>query len=449
MAESGAAALVAVASAYLLTHQGVRWAAAFLVAPAVFIWITRRQGNGLLLAVLVILVVPYWYPHVWLIAPSLAALGLVAGVARPRLRAVDFAFFLLVGTFALSWLLHPELRIPAKSFAQGLLPLGFYIFARLTITESFLPRLQLLMCVAGGFAACTVLYEAARGTAVFVDPQTYQWSGTASAIFRAGGVFGGSPSAATILALVCLSSVSTYRGHRLLAATAMTLMFAATVVTFDRAGFAAFVVGTVVFALLLPYTHWVRVAMVALAVSIPVVAVASSSSTLAALTTTRLVSEGVLRPATISGRVSLASGAFQVMADSPSHLLFGRGFDALEATAGEHDLSMAVQPQLWEVQHGPNDDYLRAILEQGILGLVLTLAWLGGAVLLGVRSCLRLPPRSHARVVLAGLTCATAGYLVAAAGHDFTHNVADLSVAALMTGMLVTASTMSREGELS
>jgi O-antigen ligase len=131
------------------------------------------------------------------------------------------------------------------------------------------------------------------------------------------------------------------------------------------------------------------------------------------------------------------------MGDSRSHLLFGRGFDALEASAGEHDVSMAIHPGLWAIQHGPNDDYLRAILEQGILGLALTVLWLGGSVLVGVSTCLRLPRGSHARVVLAGLTSATAAYIVAATGHDFAHNTADLSIAALMTGILVSASTMS------
>ena len=343
LAAIAAACVIATLAAYVLTHQGALVAVTLLAGPAVFVWITRRAGNGFLLAVAVILLVPHWYAHVWFIAPSVAALGLVAGVARTRLGVVDFFFFLLVVTFALSWVLHPELRIATKSFIQGMLPLSIYPFARLTITETLLPRLQWLMCIVGGLAACTVLYEAVRGTALFVDPQVYQWTGTASAIFRAGGIFGGSPSAATILAIVCLSSVGTYRAHRSATICAMMLMVGAIVVTFDRAGVLALVVGTVAFAVLRPYTHWVRLAMVALAVSIPVVAIASSSSTVASLTTSRLVSEGVLRPTTISGRVGLASAAFQAMADSRSHLLFGRGFDALEASAGEHDVKFVTQ----------------------------------------------------------------------------------------------------------
>src|SRR5690348_13845240 len=83
------AALIAAVPAYLLTHEGPSWAAALLAGPAVFVWVTRRHGNGLLLAVAVILIVPHWYAHVWLIAPSVAALDLVVGLAHTRVRFVD------------------------------------------------------------------------------------------------------------------------------------------------------------------------------------------------------------------------------------------------------------------------------------------------------------------------------------------------------------------------
>jgi O-antigen ligase len=133
--------------------------------------------------------------------------------------------------------------------------------------------------------------------------------------------------------------------------------------------------------------------------------------------------------------------ALPLIADTPSHLLFGRGFDAFQATAGVHDSEMAATPTIWTVNGGPNDDYMRAVLEQGLLGLVALVAWVGGAILLGVRTSLRLPKRSDRRLIVAGLTAGTLCYAVALAGHDLTHNRLDLSFIALFAGILVSVCT--------
>jgi len=432
---------------YILTSRGLAPAAMTLVGPCAAIWFLRRPANGLLLAVIVLLIIPYWYAHVWLVAPLFAVVGLAAGVARTRVRVVDAAFGLVLADFVASWALHPELDVGLKVAVEGLIPFGYYVWVRLSVDEEALPRIQWAALLAAGLAACTVIYEAIRGVAAFVDPQVYQWSGSSGAVFRPGGVFGGSPTAATVLSLVLLASVALYQQRPRTFAGVATVIVIAVGLTLDRAGLLALTGGALLLALLLPYRRWRRLALAALAATIPIYAVTSSPSTVASLGRSQVVSQGLIRSDTLSDRVSLAATAMPLLADSRSHFLFGRGFDALEAP-GRHDSGLAAAPDLWVTHDGPNDDYLRAMLEQGLTGLVLLLAWLGGACALGVRTSLRLRKGSRQRAQVAGLTSATFGYMLASIGHDFAHNVADLSVAALITGLLVTACTLATNPEL-
>jgi hypothetical protein len=429
---------------YLLTHRGAGLAGLALVAPVLGWWVIRQHGNGLLLAVGVLLTIPYWSAHVWLAAPLVATLGLVSGKSRIRLRVVDIAFVMLVSVFTMSWFFNPQLDIPVRAFVEGMLPFGYYIWSRFTLNERFLSRLQWTVFLAAAVGASTVLYEAVRGVSVFVDPQRYQWAGSVSAVFRAGGIFGGSPTAATVLAIIALSSAGLYRARPRLFLCVLAVILAAVVVTFDRAGIAAGLAGGTVLALLVPYRHWGRVAMVALALSIPVYAVTTSNSTLGRLGANKFVASGIVRSNTVADRQGLFADAAPLLDDSTSHLLFGRGFDALQAL-GRTDSNLAGSTFL-RSQNGPNDDYLRAALEQGLLGLVLSLMWLGGSVMLGIRYCLRLPRGSDRRILVAGLTSAVLGYMVASLAHDFAHNVADLSVSALLAGVLVGVCSMPSEG---
>ncbi|MGO9958492.1 MAG: hypothetical protein ACLP50_21425, partial [Solirubrobacteraceae bacterium] len=50
----------------------------------------------------------------------------------------------------------------------------------------------------------------------------------------------------------------------------------------------------------------------------------------------------------------------------------------------------------------------------------------------------RLPVGSDRRLLVAGLTAATFSYMLASCFHDLQHDIPDLSIAALITGILVT-----------
>lgn len=433
---------------YLVVHGDAVWAGLLVILPVVIGWLLRRQGNGFLLAVTVMLVIPYWYSHVWLIAPIVATVGLVAGIPKIRVHPLDAVFSLVVALFVASWLFHRELQVPFKMFGEEMLPFGFYYGARLTLTRATFERLQWVMFCAGVVAAGTVMYEVVRGVSVFIDPAIYQWAGSSSSLFRAGGTFGGSPTAAIVLSVVILStsSLAVVRpDRRRLLFAGRLLILAAIAATFDRAGIIGLAGGSVVLAVLLPFRHWQRVLWAALAAGIAIYAVTISPSTLQSVTSSRIVTQGILRPSTLAYRQNLLADTLPLLTDSPSHTLFGRGFDAALAP-GFHDSALAVQTNLLSV-HGPNDDYLRAALEQGLTGLAAILAWLIGAIWLGVRTCRRLTKGTRARLVIAGLTGATVCYAISAAGHDLAHDYVDVSIGCLVTAILVSACMFYRREE--
>ena len=73
-----------------------------------------------------------------------------------------------------------------------------------------------------------------------------------------------------------------------------------------------------------------------------------------------------------------------------------------------------------------------------MIGLGLILLWLGGSVRSGFGTLRRLPVGSDRRLLVAGLTAATFSYMLASCFHDLQHDIPDLSIAALITAILVT-----------
>lgn len=427
--------LVGVLLAYVLVRHGVKLALLGVAAPAVLFWVVRRQGNGFLLLVVVMLTIPDWYAHVWLVPPIVAGAGLLRGVVRTRLRFVDAAFFALVAVTVASWAFHRDVGVSSKVALESILPFGYYLWSRTALTEELLDRLRWVLLAAATVGALTVIYEAVHGSAVFQPPQLYQWEGSTTSIFRPGGVFGGSPTAATCLALALLPSLSLVRQRPKLAGAPAVLIIAAIILTFDRAGLLALIGGLAVLALLLPYRHWGRVAFAALAVGTLVYALISSTA-VSSLSSSRLIQEGVIRSSTISQRFTLASLALDAIPATPQGLAFGRGFDALNVPPGRVSASVAAIPLLSQ-SGGANDDYLTILIEQGAFGLGLTLLWLGGSLWLGVRTCWRLPAGSDRRMLTAGFTAAMLGYVVAMSGHDAGHSWPMLTMGVFTSGILV------------
>ena len=152
-----------------------------------------------------------------------------------------------------------------------------------------------------------------------------------------------------------------------------------------------------------------------------------------------LYQQGVVRPGSAAGRTHFLSLALPLIGDSASHLVFGRGFDAFNSTNGTYDANMAERPELIFRRGGPHDEYIRAWLEQGAIGFALVICWIGGGLLVGARAARRLPKRSEPRLAVASLTGALAVFAAACFFHDWMHNPVTLSVAVVITGILVSA----------
>jgi O-Antigen ligase len=329
--------------------------------------VLTRPGACFLAAVAVVIVVPHKASHVWLVPPLLVGLGVL--VERPRWRPTmaDLWFAGWFGWLLVRWLAHPGLQIGAREFAEMALALGFYLFARMSVTPSRVSSTLWWVLAAGTVGAVTVLVEWMLGhvIGVFNDPSQYQWAGGGGEIYRPGGVFGGSPAAAIALAMILLSTLSLARTRPWLVRACQAVILFAIVVTWGRAGWVGLTGGAVVCALLLPYRRKARVVYL-----LAVVAVAAFLAH-GSIQNSQAYQLGVIRPGSTTGRLTFLRQAWPLATDSYRHLIFGRGFRAfMHPEFGAHD-SATLENVLLLNRGGPHNDYMRTILEEGLVGLVL------------------------------------------------------------------------------
>lgn len=221
----------------------------------------------------------------------------------------------------------------------------------------------------------------------------------------------------------------------------MLIVFAISI-TLSRSGWTGLAAGLLAFLMLAPWRlrWWVElVAAAAILATIVFLAVP------AATTQSQVFQEAFVRSANTTGRESLWSLTPPLISDSLSHLIAGRGLDVFFGT-GRFDDHLAVSPIL--PQGGPHNEFLRALIEQGAIGLVLLVGWTLGSALVGYRRLRELPPRAPERIVLAAFTSAVICIVVASLTHDTSHSVPVVVVTALVTGVLVTLAS-SRPGGVS
>ncbi len=431
-------------AALAVGHTAIQRPAAALalaLAVPVLVWAASSPGIGLSAAIAVAVAVPTSAGHVWLTPPMLAATGLFAARRLSRWTFTDLAFTAWALWVTLSWWRHSELLIDRKAFfVTGLAPLLFYVWARLSVNERTIRRVLWTLLAAGTIGASTVLYELALGHVVFNDGANYQWAGGNGQLFRPGGVFGGSPAAAISLTMISLATLSLVRDRRRLALSCQAIMLIAIVATYSRAGWVGLLVGIVVVAVMLPYRRWGVILYL-------VGALALIGYTMkAAFIHTQTYQAGVIRSQNTSTRELFLKVALPLSTDSPEHFLVGRGYKAFQSPTGEHDARFReIDPQLWLVQGGPHNDYMRALLEQGLIGLLLMVAWVFTGLRRGLRARQESAAGSDERLMLAGLTGAVASFAAASVFHDLSHSIPSVTVAALMLGVLVTVASRARE----
>lgn len=411
-------------------------------------FVFSRPLNGLIAGVVLILVIPYWYKK------GVSDLQLTAGLAllsvftmvtlqrlKLRLTAIDVAVAGLFVAAWVDWWLRGENFAAAKTTANTVLPLVFYLAARLLRGRAARVIMWVLV-IAVTLASLTVFYEFAKGSPVFIPASGYDWNQTAAAqltsIFRPGGVFGSPPAAvlalamAALVAIVLLGECSGRRRRLLLGCLA--LIVAAGVLTFTRAGWIGFGVGLVVYVGMMWWRGRVRLprwlAVVPAAAVVFVIA-------LPAVSHTSLFQFGVNRGGTFTYRESIWTASLPLVDDTVPHLMFGRGLNSLltgqETRLGGINAGVAETPSL--ITDGPQNQYVETLLEQGVLGIVLMAVWLGGALVVGVRGIGRVAVSD--RRLVAGFTAATVCFLVESYVDSTFRQPNDLVIIAVLTGLLV------------
>ncbi len=423
-----------------------KYMVAFAVAIGVGLLLVHRRGNGWLLAVALALGVPYWttFGSAQLDGERLvlvaAGAGLVAGGWRSRLSGVDLAVIGLAVLDIASWSSSRADGVPYGLLIASLIPLALYVVTRVSVSWASIDRLLKVLLFFSTVGALTVLYEyfVARHV-IFVpvaDPTVSPYNGGLGRIFRPGGVFGGAPTASVVLAATLLASLPLAireRGRtRLICVGAMGVILVAVALTLSRSGWTGLGAGALAFLWWAPWRArwWIElVGVIAVLATVALWAVPSAA------TQSTGFQEALVRSENTTGRFQLWSVAPGLIADSTSHLVFGRGFDVFFSTA-RIDPQLAATPLIFE--GGPHNDYIRALLEEGVVGLLLFCGWTFGAMLVGYRRLRTLPARTPERIVLAAFTGAVLSLSVSSLTHDFAHGVPVIVVSGIITGVLVT-----------
>jgi O-antigen ligase len=364
---------LALVSAYILVHRSAPLAVAVAALP-LLAWTLLRPSRGLALGLVVALTVPTWWNlgghHSYQYAAVLAAAS-VLSARRLRFTLIDLALLGYVAVFVLGWLLqydHPETW---RIVRDQLLTLGFYLGAR-AVPHRRVTALMTLTLFAGTVGALTVIYEFARGSAVFVDPTRYLWNASpGGGLFRPGGIFGSPPGAATVLMYVLLFGLAALRSlqgnARAVGATCIGICAVALVLTFTRAPLIGAGMALLVFLWLVrsPLLRSNRVVMAGIALATAIVLI------LPTLQGNAVFQAGVARGGTLSARESYWRLALPIASASPHNFVVGVGTGVLETprlSAGAPlPYVVAATPQVFE--NSLHNQYVTTLVEQGVVGL--------------------------------------------------------------------------------
>src|SRR5262249_22437666 len=151
-----------------------------------------------------------------------------------------------------------------------------------------------------------------------------------------------------------------------------------------------------------------------------------------------------LRHGTLATRQSFWAAAWPVITNSPDHFFLGHGINSLLIARGQ----LPGAPPASDianvetlVDESPHSQYIRTLIEEGVVGLVLLAAWLLGTIALGARYAW---DRAHPdRLVVAAGAAAVVAVVTAGFASDLRQPTT-LSVVALLSGAIVTLSASTR-----
>lgn len=414
--------------------------AVLIVVPVVL----GRLERGTQLGLLLLLTVPASQTlgrHQLTVGRLAAVLALVSvavaaynGYRPARRSRVDVTVFLIVGFALASWWLGPH--YPLRLTVNALTGFAFYVVGRRCDRDTAV-KVAWVLLGAGAVGATTVLYEfLVTHKPLFVDQTAYYWNAGENRLFRPGGIFGSPPAAGAVLMMAGLAAipllVRTSGAARLLAWACLLACGAAITVTFTRATLIAALAGLLFYA-------WMTRRLGRTVYVATTVAAVFAIVALPRIEQTHWFQTGVLRQGTFSARTSYWTLAWPLVTDSTQHLLVGHGIDSL-FPAGAQLPNVSPQPDIAAdpeiIAHGPHNQYIRTLVEEGFVGLALLLGWLVGTVRLGVRAA------RSGDTFAAGTTAAVTALMVVALVGDHLRNVPTLAVVALLSGVTVQLSQL-------
>lgn len=443
------ACLLALFAGYVLAKRGPTVAFALVCVPLVLYVLLSRAFWMFGVALVVGLIFPYTENIGFSQAASfrVAAAGAVAAIGIVVLRSdvrirptfVDVAVAGFLGLTVVSWLTY-HTSGSATTTLNPLLPFAFYFAARL-VRRASLWNVLWIVTAAGAAGALTVLYEYfVTQSPLFLEKATYLYNESSTTIYRPGGVFESPPAASvalSIAALCALPLIERHRGGRRAAAAACaSISVVALFLTFTRVGLIGFAAGLLLFGLL-GGSQIVTPRRTAIAAVF--VAAAIAALFLPTVQHTRWYQQGIVRRGNFSARVSYWTLAKPLITDSTGHLLLGRGANALPTegqpvTTNRVGAGLAGTPVLTKV--GPHSQYVRILLEQGLVGLVLLVLWLLGAPLYAIGHLRRAGP---VRPIVAALVGSTASFIALSFVDDSLRQPQTVVAGAVVTGLLVAA----------
>jgi hypothetical protein len=410
------------AEGYMLVKRPA--VALILVAALAGAAVTTVPGVGFCLAIAMALVIPPSVGHAWLLVPALAFCG---GLVWRGVSRADAFFLGWAAWTIMSWRFSSD--VTKRTVLAWMVAVSLYAFAR--YSAATLPQVMFTLLGAGTIIAAVTVYEWAVQRVIFGDPAKYQWAGRAYGTpFRAGSIFGGAPAASIAVAVImaaCLPLLRSKRRRAVIACYAVLLL--AEIGTYSRSGWIGLTVGLGMYYAFGPRRHWGRL-VYALAAATALLVVAWPR-----LTATNTYQQGIVRQENTTAREAFLSQAWPLVADSPSHLIFGRGFNAL-MNPTHPDQSLLRAPDVLN-RGGTHNTYVTSMLEQGLIGTVLLVGWLAVAFMSGLSS------RRRSLEVLA-LMSGLAVIAVAAMFHDLMHDVKTVSVVAITAGLLARAASSAR-----
>jgi O-antigen ligase len=435
--------------AWLIAHGGGLGVAIALALLPVAAVVLAPSENRLLVGAAMVVLLPWWYTFgssqlKAFVVASLLAMTALLGVgatqsrAHQRLNFIDLALAGVVTATALSLaFVGPYTSDSLRAVILWALPLGFYVSARAFGSREWRSVCWVLL-IGGTVASGPLFYEFfVIHRPLFGSPSTYLWSAQPGGLFRPAGSFGGPPEAVTVLSMTTLCGLSllvtSVGARRLIIWLCLAVSVGGMIITFTRAGLIGFALGVMIFVAL-----WRPAALGRLAFATAAASVIFLLAVLPHLASKAWYEGGVTRHGNLADRELRWRAAWPVITNSTKHLVFGHGFNSLlvghpNGLTGEPQADLAAVPIL--IKESPHSQYVRTLLEQGIVGLALVLAWLLGSVGKAVAAVRRATEHDEGPALLAGCAAGIVSFLVVSLAGDGLREVPSLAIVALLSGL--------------